>query len=400
MIESSKMKVLLLTTSFPLTPESMSGIFINRFIPFLPDDIELTILTPSDREKNIVQNERFNLRTFRYAPGVWQQLAHEPGGLPAALKRNKLLFLLLPFFLISLCWACVRESLRSDLIHANWSINGLVAGAIGRLTATPTVTSLRGGDVNRINHSVFHRFLVHACFILNNGIVTVSDSLAEFLADKFPRYAYKIETVSNGVDDSFYAAAIDRPCHRHIEMLAVGNLVPNKGVDKIIRALGKLKMVSEWHLTVLGDGEQRSFLEQLAHRQGISTMVSFKGRVAPADVAQYMRKADLFLFASLAEGRPNALMEAMAAGLPVIASTLPSVMELIRHEENGLLFQVERIDQFQEMIKYLLENPKERQRLGAAGHVSLKLRGMTWENTGSRYGEIYRQLVQESKGDT
>ena len=92
------MKIAVLTTSFPLTPDSMSGIFIYRLVAYLPREIQTTILTPSAKKTPAPNTHFFKLKCFRYAPSPWQILAHGPGGINAALKRNKLLYLLLPFF--------------------------------------------------------------------------------------------------------------------------------------------------------------------------------------------------------------------------------------------------------------------------------------------------------------
>ncbi|MCI5211121.1 MAG: hypothetical protein D3910_20585, partial [Candidatus Electrothrix sp. ATG2] len=86
------LKVLLLTTSFPLTRKSRSGIFLQKMVNHLPDNIQVTVLTPDSTETDTRSPVvGYSVLPFRYAPKHWQQLAHGSGGILAALARNKLL---------------------------------------------------------------------------------------------------------------------------------------------------------------------------------------------------------------------------------------------------------------------------------------------------------------------
>ncbi len=150
----SLLKVLLLTTSFPLTKESRSGIFIQKMVNHLPDNIQVTVLTPDSAEAGSQASADYSsVLPFCYAPKHWQQLAHGSGGIMAALSRNKLLFLLLPPFLLSNLLTCCCLTRKMDVLHANWSINGVIAGMSGLLFGKSVMTTLRGSDVNLIEKS-------------------------------------------------------------------------------------------------------------------------------------------------------------------------------------------------------------------------------------------------------
>jgi glycosyltransferase involved in cell wall biosynthesis len=116
-----------------------------------------------------------------------------------------------------------------------------------------------------------------------------------------------------------------------------------KNQTTLIRAFAQLiKKHPNLQLTILGDGEDRSILEQLIQTLGVSQNVFLSGAVK--NVAQELLKADVFVFPSLYEGFPNALCEAMSVGLPVIASNVTGNRDLVVHHENGLLFEAQNVD--------------------------------------------------------
>lgn len=124
----------------------------------------------------------------------------------AALSRNRLLLLLLPSFLCSNLLVCCYAARKMDILHANWSINGVIAGIVGLILGKPVLTTLRGSDVNLMETSALMRRLVHFCLRFSNVVVTVSPSLQQKLTERFPQYRAKIGVICNGIDQAFFAA--------------------------------------------------------------------------------------------------------------------------------------------------------------------------------------------------
>ena len=108
---------------------------------------------------------------------------------------------------------------------------------------------------------------------------------------------------------------------RDVRLLYVGRLVPSKGVSYALQALARLNAqgISRWTLDVLGDGEDRTYLESMVRTSGLAQRVHFHGRRTRAEVAEFYREADLFLFPSLREPSGNVVFEALSHGLPVLA---------------------------------------------------------------------------------
>lgn len=386
------MRILLLTTSFPLTPESSSGIFVERLVRRLVRHCQVCVLAPADdASASQVADRPYTLATFRYAPVRWQLLAHHGGGIPAALAARPWLWLLVPAFLVSMTLACLWRARRADVIFANWSVCGVVAGVVGQILDRPVITTLRGEDANRCDTSRIHRYLIGACLRLSGKVVTVSDDIARRIKTLFPAMAHKVVTIPNGVD--VVADRCDSQARRECEtvrVLMVGSLIPRKSVPTALHALASLP--AGYSLTVLGDGPERSGLERLAAGLGLDRRVEFPGHVPPERVADWLADADVFVITSSAEGRPNAVLEAMASGLPVIGSDIPGMRELIEHEVSGELFPVDDSEALAAALRAMAD-PGYRSRLGANATRAIRERGLSWENTAASYMREFEQLL-------
>ena len=124
-------------------------------------------------------------------------------------------------------------------------------------------------------------------------------------------------------------------------LVFVGQLVPVKGVDRLIEALRLLqvdgRLTAHDRLVVIGDGGCRSDLTRQAAAAGVADRVVFAGALAQPIVAQWIGAADLLCLPSDNEGTPNVVVEALASGVPVVASRVGGVPELVTDEGNGLL---------------------------------------------------------------
>jgi len=156
-----------------------------------------------------------------------------------------------------------------------------------------------------------------------------------------------------------------------IFLLSVGRLRYQKGHDILLRALPRvLEKFPNTLLVIAGEGILRQELQAEAIHLDISERVKFLG--IRDDIPALMCLADLFLFPSRFEGMPNALLEAMGYGLPVIATAVQGVDEMIRDGENGLIIPLDDPEKTSDAILRLLNNPEERQRLGKAAQETIE----------------------------
>lgn len=162
--------------------------------------------------------------------------------------------------------------------------------------------------------------------------------------------------------------ATERPEDPTCRLLFVGRLDVVKGVAVLFDAVAALLADGvDAHLTLVGDGPGRADLERRTRELGISGSVEFAGYRAQDEVQEHLRAADVFVLPSFAEGVPVSLMEAMAVGLPVVATNVGGVTELVRHGENGLVVAPGDADLLGRALADLAADPARRREFGAAG---------------------------------
>lgn len=389
------LKVLVLTTSFPLSESSYSGIFIYQLVRKLPRDVKTTVLVPgADYPVRKIKNKTFDVKCFRYAPLAWQVLAHKPGGLPEAFASHPGFILLLPFFLLSMLIHCMWMAKDNDIIHANWGINGAVAGLAGLITGTPVITTLRGTDVKRFSSSRIDRFFTRFCFLTNKKIVSVNHAITASMIRLFPNWEKKFTTIPNGISHLFYSIENSSPDpNGMVELISIGSLTEVKGHAVIIEAMSKMPKKENQRLTIIGEGPLKGKLKSRAEALGLSGQVIFKGQAAPSEIPKYLSKAHILILASFSEGRPNVVLEAMAGGLPVIASDIKGMDELIQNEKTGLLFSPGNSDELCQRIERLVKDPQFAKDIGQNAKKTILGKGLTWTAAAASYAKLYRDCI-------
>ncbi|WP_282611383.1 glycosyltransferase [Pelagibius sp. Alg239-R121] len=173
-------------------------------------------------------------------------------------------------------------------------------------------------------------------------------------------------------------------CERLPVILSVGRLDPQKNHRLIIEALGRLGIKAQgWSLQILGEGRERDILSDLTEYNGLSERVTLLGLVT--DPNPYYRAASIFVLSSIYEGTPNALLEAMAHGLPCIVSdSLPGALEYIEDDVSGLVFRSDDAEHLAECMQSLIDQPELRWRLGREArrrmeNYSLEIVSAQWD---------------------
>jgi glycosyltransferase involved in cell wall biosynthesis len=153
-----------------------------------------------------------------------------------------------------------------------------------------------------------------------------------------------------------------------VRLLNIAAMSPRKGQIVLVRALARLRdRGRDVTLTVVGDGPERGTLEAEVARLGLSDRVIFLGSLGHSALAGCYEQADIFCLPSFAEGMPTVLMEAMASGVPVVATTIAGTAELVEHGVSGLLVAPARDDELADALDTLVTDGDVRQRFAAAG---------------------------------
>ena len=200
-------------------------------------------------------------------------------------------------------------------------------------------------------------------FALTRAVTTPTRRAADFLESTLDIDG--VIPISCGIDRSNYTPDLTpRDAHR---ILFVGRLTTEKGIDVVLRALAQLD--PELHATfdIVGGGDQRRNLEQLAEQLGIADRVTFHGHASEDDLRSLYTRASVFAIASIAELQSIATMEAMASGLPVVAADAVALPHLVHDGENGYLFEPGNVDQLTaRLTDVLTAAPDERLRMQQA----------------------------------
>lgn len=385
------LRVLVLTTSYPLRPASSSGVFVRRLVEALAGHAQLRVLCPADASAEPVDGgTRVALQAFRYAPRRWQRLAQEPGGVLPAIRARPALLLLLPFFLLAFSWALVRAARRADVIHANWAITGALAALLRPLHRRPVVLTLRGDDVTVARRSGIHRRLLHGAVGNASAVVCVAETMARSLEAEMPACAAKVRVVLNGVGGEFRPAV--EPTAGPSRIVFVGSLIPRKGADVLLRAFARMRDSSAV-LRFVGDGPERERLEALGRSLAVEGRLEFSGQVAPEQVADHLAASTLFVLPSYSEGRPNVLLEAMAGGVPVVASRIDGVVDTAVDGEHAWLFAAGDVDALTSALDDAMARPDERRRRALSARRHVEVSGWTWDAAARDYAGIFAAVV-------
>ncbi len=272
-------------------------------------------------------------------------------------------------------WESIAERLRGErpvLVHAHFAPDALAAIPLARALNVPLVATLHGYDVTRARlrlllsgrlswtrYALLRGRLIEHCRLF----LAVSDALREAaLAQGFP--AERTRTHYLGVDlDRFQTGGAREPGL----VLHVGRLVEKKGTTVLIDAIRRLP---EAKLVVIGDGPERTRLQRRAGDLG--ERVRFLGALAPSEVADWMRRAQVLAAPSVtardgdAEGLPTVIVEAVACGLPAVATQHSGIPEAIIEGESGFLVPEHDVEALASRIGALLESADLRDRMGSA----------------------------------
>lgn len=298
-------------------------------------------------------------------------------------------------------YAVLRHQ-RPDILHC-WMIHSNIIGrVVGRAARVPKIIVSRRNDVNGSRWAtVLNRWLVN----WSDTIIAVSKSARQAELRETGIAPERVIVVPNGIEMAPFLESLsagERQALRqslglepdHFVIGSVGRLVEAKGYTDLLHAF---KLVSEQlstaRLIIFGKGILEEELKTLAHALGIAEKVQFPG--VRSDIPKVLQTFDLFAFSSHWEGMPNALMEAMAAGLPCIATEVSAAPELIEDGVHGLLVPPKRPEQLAQGIQKLWSDRDKRAQLGANGQARIQTE-FTLAHTAALTQKIYHNLLIKS----
>ncbi len=269
-----------------------------------------------------------------------------------------------------------------DIIHAHYAIpQGLSGALIKKVRKKPLVITVHGSDLTVLGESKFFRPLLKWVLDEADVIIAVSAYMKGLLI-KLGIDAEKIRIIYSGVDSHAMAEGDVR------RVVFIGALVWQKAVDILIEAFKDIKgSFPDAGLLIVGDGPQRKSLESLVSRLGLRD-VEFKGYVD--DLDSLFTSRSVFVLPSRNEGFGLSILEAMARGVPVVASKAGGIPEIVKDGQNGYFFTTANPRSLAEAVKKVFADNDVRARLINGGLETVK--NFTWEDMTEETDEVYEEI--------
>lgn len=327
----------------------------------------------------------------KYAAGIFKNKLEDAR--VAVISLNLASRLFIPIAFVRFFLLILKE--KPDIIHSYLFLDNVMARIMGRLGGKKVLCSKRDSDRGKpLFVGILNRL---TAWLADATVTNFRDGIEELKKDGIRED--RIFYIPNGKDALDYQPSLSREEAREALGLGkdglllgfTGRLVWYKGQQYLIAALQQvIKKYPHTRLLLVGEGKNRETLEQMVPGPGLSENILFLGN--RTDIPRVLRALDLFVSPSLRDGMPGAVMEAMAAGLPVIATDADGSKDLIRNYENGILVPVRNSNAIAEKIIELIENKTLAGRLGRNASETISKR-FTVERMVSEYQRLYASLA-------
>jgi colanic acid/amylovoran biosynthesis glycosyltransferase len=392
-------RVLVLTSTFPRRPHDTEPRFVLDLCERLAESFEVVVLAPS--AVGAAKTEWFGkvkVIRYRYAPvRRWERLA-APGAIMPNIRQEPILALLVPFLIIGQLYELFRllKQESFDVIHCNWIIpQGFVLALVSCFIRTPpAVLTCLGGDVYVLNRWPFSGIKKWVLRTFNRITVITSDITGELQRLAGSAALPPIRHIPMGVDlGHFSSAPRDGTSDGKLEVLFVGRLAEKKGVGHLLAALKdpRLRERTDYKVTIVGDGPLRRQLEAQAADPALGGRVSFPGALSHEELGPRLGSAHVLCAPFVVardgdrDGMPAVIMEAAASGLPIIASDIGGVRDIVETGVTGWLLASGDISALTEAILDALDHPDTRAALGL--EIARRARSYSWDAIAEMYAE-------------
>jgi glycosyltransferase involved in cell wall biosynthesis len=352
-----------------------------------------------------------------WVPGV--RVIHVKAG-PADVVIKENLLQYMDEFKNNMVKFIIKNSVDYALIHANFFMSALVAMGIKKKLDIPFIVTFHAlGHVRRMHQAEADKFPAERLSIEEKAVQQADHIIAECPQDKEDLINYynapehKISIVPCGFDaGEFYPIdkqearrALGLPQNEHI-ILQLGRMVPRKGVDNVIDALGRIDVKNKPVRLVIVGGECEELTEEkspeyarlvnMARKHGVVDKVLFAGRKNRDVLKFYYAASDLFITTPWYEPFGITPLEAMACGTPVVGSNVGGIKFSVKDAETGALVNPNDPDELAEKISELLNQPHILSRM-SENAIERVNKYFTWANVAAQVGIIYRNLVPVAK---
>jgi hypothetical protein len=377
--EGDTVKVLLLSTSYPRNASDWRGVFMRHLVNSLARaaDVELVVWAPPGE---LPEGAR-DITTPREAAWLAQLMA--AGGISHLMRRGGVRAALAPIKLIKMIGSVYRRQADTDIYHVNWLQCALPLPNDGK----PALITVLGNDFELLRLPLMRHFLRRSMRNRQVAICPNAEWMEAPLQAAFGDLA-KVVPVSFGIDPCWYA--VERK---------VGGGLPARWLAVTRLTANKLGPLFEWSQDYFSDGTRELHLfGPMQEKVDIPDWVHYHGAATPRQLAAewFPGASGLITLSRHAEGRPQVMLEAMAAGLPIIASRMPAHATIVTDGRTGIL--CDSPQGYRNALEQL-QDEETNTRFGVAAHRWVFEKIGTWDDCAQRYTRIYGHLLGRDTGE-
>ncbi|HUI55480.1 MAG TPA: glycosyltransferase [Bryobacteraceae bacterium] len=367
------MKITLVSSYFPTSAGSYRGHSALHIFRLLSSVADVTALVPLASYPKVIR------RLVSWTDSF------EPGFRPAGIETVYFRYPAIPFVTRPVngffCLRALLPLLRAaspDVIMNYWLYpDGYAAVRAGKILGVPTIVGSIGSDLRRITDP-FTGYYVAKTVREAAAVVTVSEELRQQTIS-LGAAPNKITTIVNGCDTSIFRfsgrkeARRETGCDESWRLIVyVGSFLASKGLAELVDAFAAMaRSMPAARLALVGEGGFRGTIERRAASAGILDRILFPGKLTSEQVASWMRAADVFCLPSYSEGCPNVIVEALACGCPIVASSVGGIPELCS-QHSSILVPPRDSERLRQALQEALSKAWDRESIAAASRRGWK----------------------------
>lgn len=371
------MKIAILTSRFP--PEGIGGtefLSYNTAKYLAKSGNEVYVITSGGKEAPAQEiKEGFNICRISY---------------PKLSSFGVLIFWVRIYFYI--------KKINPDIVHCQTAQMGPPCLLAKKMLGIPYIVFGHGSDIYL--SWKFKKTISKTIFSSAGAVVALTNHMKNAMA----KYCKKeIIIIPNGASMEDFGGLSKETARTKLKIspqekviLFVGRIITLKGVEYLVEAfLTVKKKIQNVKLFLLGEGEQFQEVQSIVKKSKLVNEVIFTGNVPVEDIPCYMAASDIFVLPSLSEGFPLVIIEAMASGLPIVATKVTGLPEIVKDGENGFLVEAKNPDQIAEKVLLLLKDDNLRERISKINKERSKEYSL--ENVVDKLEKIYLEIINKNK---
>jgi L-malate glycosyltransferase len=290
-----------------------------------------------------------------------------------------------------------------DILHVHYAIPHSISAYLAKKMLTdrvvPFVTTLHGTDITLVGNDRSYLPITRFGIEQSDAVTAVSDYLKQRTIQEF-QIEKEVEVVPNFVDCDVYGRAADRTYRRKFAeddesiLIHISNFRPVKRVEDVIAIFARVRQQRKARLLMVGDGPDRPKAEWLARTHGVAEDVAFVGK--QNDMSQFLAVSDILLLPSELESFGLVALEAMACEVPVIATRVGGIPEVVREGIDGFLYEVADTASMAEGCLSLLNNPDRRVAMGRTAR-DRATREFCASKIVLQYEDLYHRVISSNR---